>query len=388
MNKNLMFAAVVGLMSALSIASFGQDPRVVAAAGDKYVISAKAGGVNFVSGKVSVFRRNGTSGFLLPGDEIEPGDRVSTGQGSMAEILLNPGSYMRLGPLSSFEFGTTSLDDLRVSLRTGSAVFEVIAADDFRVSVQLPRSEIELTRSGVFRIDVLADGSGRIAVHKGKAFVGSGAETEVRAGRLATISRGGTSVTKFDRDEGDELDRWSKARAKELTRINAQLKRDALRNTLLSAYNGRGWNMYNSFGLWVFDPFRRMWCFLPFGSGWGSPYGWGYDFDIWRCRLPWWVYRDWYPTNTPTGGGGGGGGTTPPVVSPNEQRRARMQTPPFQRVEQSERSERGSTIIRRSDPGPIDSSPSGSGPVYSPPINPSPPTSTRSESGGKGKPDN
>ena len=34
--------------------------------------------------------------------------------------------------------------------------------------------------------------------------------------------------------------------------------------------------MYNSFGLWVFDGSRRNWCFLPFGSGWGSPYGYSY----------------------------------------------------------------------------------------------------------------
>jgi hypothetical protein len=362
MKNRLFFSAVAGLCAALfAVAVFAQDPRIVAAAGDRYVISANAGGVNYITGKVAVTRKDGTGGYLVTNDELKAGESITTASGSMAEILLNPGSYVRLGDSTTFQFVTTSLDDLKVNLQKGSAVFEVIAADDFKVTVQTPRSAIDLTRSGVFRVDVLADGSSRLAVFKGKAYAGPNGGTQVKSGNVAVLSRGSVAIAKFDRDRGDELDQWSKDRAKELTKVNSRLKRNDLRNVLLNAFNGRRWNMYNSFGLWVFDPVRRMWAFLPFGYGWGSPYGWGYDFDIWQCRLPRWVYRDWYPTG---GGSTGGGGT--PSVNPNEGRRARLRTPPFQRVERSERSEGGSPILR-GRPGRSGSDGGSSFPTASPP---------------------
>lgn len=364
-----------------------QDPRIVAAAGDQYVISAKAGGVNYVEGKVTVFRKNGTSGFLLARDELEIGDRVSTGPDGKAEILLNPGSYLRLGGSTAFEFVTTSLDDLRLKLKTGSAIFEVIAADEFRVSVQLPQTKIGLTRSGVFRIDVLTDGSSRLSVMKGKAFVGPNGMTAVESGRSATIAGGGISVSKFDKDSKDPLDVWSRDRAKELTKVNARLQGRTLRNTLLNSYNQRGWNMYNSFGLWVFDPSRRMWCFLPFGSGWGSPYGWDYGFDVWNCRLPRWIYWDPPPPGPGSGGGGTGGG--PPVNTPILSMGDRSPIPPFIRMQNQGGggSSDDNVVIRGgrnrdfSDPSPSTPSapPASSPPIYSPP--PAAPSDS------KGKPD-
>jgi hypothetical protein len=39
---------------------------------------------------------------------------------------LNPGSYIRLAENSSFEFLTTSLDDLQLKLSDGSAMLEVM----------------------------------------------------------------------------------------------------------------------------------------------------------------------------------------------------------------------------------------------------------------------
>jgi hypothetical protein len=67
--------------------------------GDRYIVSARAGGVNYVEGTVAVIRKSGRSGLLLKGDTLEVGDRVSTGANGKAEILLNPGSFLRLGGL-------------------------------------------------------------------------------------------------------------------------------------------------------------------------------------------------------------------------------------------------------------------------------------------------
>ena len=55
--------------------------------------------------------------------------------------------------------------------------------------------------------------------------------------------------------------------------MTASLSKGNMRNTLSSSFGRGGWNLYDSFGLWLYDPFRRSYCFMPFGSGWYSPYG-------------------------------------------------------------------------------------------------------------------
>lgn len=330
---------------ALAGAAFAQNETVRSAAGDQYVISAKAGGVNFTEGKVSVFRKSGRSGYLLKGDSLEIGDRVTTSEGGKAEVLLNPGSYLRVGGSTAFEFLTTDLDDLRLNLKAGSAVFEVIADNDFKVTILMPRTAMALTRSGVYRIDIEPDGRSKVSVWKGKMFVGAENKTTVKAGRSATVAGVNAEVAKFDRDEKDSLDTWSKDRAKELARVNSRLERNVLRNTLLNSFNRRGWDFYGSFGLWVFDPFRSSWCFLPFGSGWGSPYGYGYGYDIWNIRMPRWIYYQ-RPTSPNPG--------TTTGQQPVERRGVR---PPFRNIEDSSRGSGEGVVRPKVDPqfddGPI-----------------------------------
>jgi FecR protein len=336
MKKNLLFAASIAVLGLLfSTFVFAQDDKVVSAAGETYVISAKAGGVNYVEGKVAIVRKDGKSGLLLKSDTLEIGDKISTGADGKAEILLNPGSFVRLGANAEFEFVSTDLENLKLKLSNGSAIFEVYADDEFKVLLDLPKADIELTKSGVFRVDVLADGSGKISVWKGKVIVGDD-KAEVKGGKSAIVSNKTTTIAKFDRDNKDEFDIWSQTRAKEASKINARLQKQALSNSLLNSFNRGGWNMYNTFGLWVFDRFTGRWCFLPFGSGWNSPYGYGYGFDIWNCRMPQYVYYN-PPVviNPPTTGGGG----TPTSAQIREARRETTHTPTFQRFENNQRSE-------------------------------------------------
>ncbi len=179
MKKNLTFGLTFALCTVLfSGFVFAQtDHKTVSSKGSLYVISAKAGGVNYVEGNVISTGKNKKGGLLLKGDTVEIGDKVSTGANGKAEILLNPGSYIRLAENSSFEFLTTSLDDLRLRLSGGSAMFEVFADDDFKIVVNTPKADFSIIKSGVYRISVLNDGSGKIAVWKGKARIGEFSET-------------------------------------------------------------------------------------------------------------------------------------------------------------------------------------------------------------------
>ena len=351
MKKNLLYVVASFVLSAMCSGHlFAQDDKVVSAAGDMYVISAKAGGVNYVEGKVAVVREQGKSGYLLKGDRVEVGDKVSTGADGKAEILLNPGSFARLAGNSEFEFQTTALDDLKLKLTSGSAILEVYADDEFKVTVTLPQAQVVLNRSGVFRLDVLADGRGKISVWKGRIAFD---DFDLKAGRAAILDgKEASGIAKFDRDDKDEFVAWSQLRARESAKINARLQKNALGNTLLSSYNLGGWNMFNTFGLWVLDRYSGRWCFLPFGYGWSSPWGYDYGMNIWNCRLPRYVYNQPPPPmpNSPTPGN--------PNVSQNpsnQERGTRNRTPTFQRFENNQRGGGGGDTGAGSGSQPDDS---------------------------------
>jgi hypothetical protein len=92
----------------------------------------------------------------LKGDTLEVGDRVSTAANGKAEILLNPGSFLRLGGASAFEFNSTSLDDLELRLDSGSAILEVYAGR-FKVRVKTRPRFYSLVTERSFSIDIPND---------------------------------------------------------------------------------------------------------------------------------------------------------------------------------------------------------------------------------------
>mgnify|MGYP003394184613 CR=1 FL=1 len=371
------FVAVTVAVVAFTFTAMAQDRVLSAAAGDKYIISAKAGGVNFVEGTVGVVRKNGRSGILLKKDQLDIGDRVSTGADGKVEILLNPGSYVRVGGNSAFEFRTTDLNDINLLVHRGSVIFEVFASNDFIVNVHGPKSKFVLVDSGVYRLDVDREES-TLSVWKGKARVGGETGEVMKGGRESKVDGGQVVVAKFDRDEKDELDTWSKARSKELSKMIASLDRNNVRNSLMNSYLVGRWNMFNSFGVWVYDPFLGTNCFLPFGYGWSSPYGYGFGRHIGWYRLPPVVY---YPQTTPTGGG------TPTTPGPVDRRQGGgrfpstpAEPPPFRQMQKQEGgvffpSERGG--------GRFPSDDRGSSPTYVPSF---PSAPSKSDSGGSSNP--
>ncbi len=294
MKKNLLYVFSFGLLTVLfSAPIFAQQVSVgrnVSAGASQYVISAKAGGVNFIEGKVAVARKTGRSGLLLKGDALEIGDRVSTGANGKAEILLNPGSFVRLAANSEFEFTTTALEDLQLKLNAGSAIFEVITDNEFTFAVNTPKAKFSVIKTGVYRVDVLGDGTSKIEVWKGKAQVGDVYATEVKSGREAVVNGSQVTVAKFDRDEKDDFEIFSKARAKELAKVNESLQNRDVRTSLMSSFYNSRWNLRDSYGLWVLNPRFGNYAFLPFGYGWNSPYGYYYNCDIWAYNLPQVIY--------------------------------------------------------------------------------------------------
>jgi hypothetical protein len=303
---------------------------------EQYLISAKAGGINLVSGKVTLERKGeNSSRSLLSTDDLQTGDSVVTGTGGRVEVLLNPGSYMRVDENSAFELIDASLDQLLVKLSKGSAVVEVTGADDVELSIGIntPQANALIIKGGIYRFNVLPNETTEILVRKGRVLYGKGLANKLKGGQKIIINRdGAVEIVKMNKKEQDTLDLWSKERAETLARANQKLQR----RPLLTAFNSFGWDVWNSWGqsagygtlgLWVYSSTARSYCFLPVGSrAWSSPYGhrYGNGFDYYGNGYNWpRGYGNQSGNGYPTSGGGstagGGGGNTNPTPAPQPQ---------------------------------------------------------------------
>ena len=279
---------------------------------DKYLISAKAGGINFVTGNVTVVRK-GSNGYqaVTDQDNLESGDVVTTGMGGRVEVLLNPGSYLRIAENSEFELADTSLESLRVKLIRGSALIEVVGTDNTQLSleVETPQTKTLVVKRGIYRFNILQAGATEVLVQKGRALVGMPPQ-EVRSGKMIVVGRGFTAqVVKIDKRMKDSLELWSRERAEYLASINRRISPSAVladysMDSIFSTTTYR--NRYA--GTWVYDEERRCYVFLPGGGGSSSPYGFGYR-NWGRCC-------DGGRGNTPNGPPVAGGGNTPGNPNP------------------------------------------------------------------------
>jgi hypothetical protein len=361
MNRHSLISwLVIVVFGAVGTAVFAQSVRTSTA--DKYVISARAGGVNFIQGSVAFSRLNGTGGTLIRGDILEIGDKASASRSSRAEVLLNPGSYMRIGPDSQFSFVSTSLDDLQVKLSKGTAVFEVFATEDFKVTVLTPKGPVSLIDSGVYRIDVRRDGVASVAVTEGKAQLGNSKATIVKSGRVGTLGDS-LAIAKFDRGNRDEMDEWSRSRSKDLAKATASLKQKDIRTSLINSFNSGRFGMYDSFGLWIYNPYFGAFSFLPFGNRWNSPYGFGFGYGMDWGAIPWWnrnrttVYLPRDTNSAPVKEHRSGAITAPPYTSVEKQtqRQTRMDNPDTAWPSQRSVTSRGAdTIVSTSPAAPVE----------------------------------
>ena len=278
----------------LALSFFVFCAAVPARGSDARVVSARAGGVNFVSGEVT-FRRARAKGWqqLTTSDELKDGDAVRTGAGAFAEILLSPGSYLRLGENAELEMSSTASDHLRVRLNGGSAVVEATGYDDLRIliAVETPREMVGILRAGIYRVNVPSADATEVFVRKGRAQVG---EQLVKGGKVARAGASGVEVAKFDKKSEDTFDLWSRDRAKELARANSRLQSRQVK-TMLSAFAfDDPFFVRRLAGLWLWSGAGSCYTFMPFYYGWSSPYGYGYGWVPTFSNFAW----------CPCGGGG------------------------------------------------------------------------------------
>lgn len=193
---------------------------------------------NVVEGNV-VFLRDTAKFELQSGHKLEQGDVVRTGANGRAELLLQPGNLLRIGPDTECQFVDDRYDRLKLLLNKGSISVELIKNDwedtsDFfdtlkqgfeLIRIITPKSEVFITQPGIFRINTNADGRTELVVRRGEAVVDG---RRVKEKRVAVSGGGGAvNIGETEIKSEDAFDVWARERAEKLIEANHSLKKDA-----------------------------------------------------------------------------------------------------------------------------------------------------------------
>jgi len=275
---------------------------------EKFVISAKAGGINAVTGGASVSSRGGADWEdLMITDDLRSGDRVRTARDGRVEILLNPGSYLRVGGNSEVELLDNSLASLEIRLWRGTAIVEATGADgvELNIGVSTPHTRVAIVRQGLYRLHVIPDDATELIVRKGRVILSD--SQKVKGGNKIVFSATNTTVAKLGKDEKkqkDDVEVWSKERTETLAKANRKIT-DRMLSSAFASYRDP-WDPWRphgrAFGFWFYNPNAGCYTFLPFFYGFGSPYGSSYTTSIYSP----WGYRNYGLVNYPQQNGGNG----------------------------------------------------------------------------------
>jgi hypothetical protein len=310
----------------------------------QHLISTKAGFVNRTEGRVEIERYGSVDeerGRASTGTQMRKGDRLSTQADGLAEVLLNPGTYLRLSPRTEIRAVETNLANIHFELVRGSIILEVgEVGKTAPIQLDTPQGPLTIQRDGLHRIEA-SGGVTRIAVRQGDIWTGVPADVlrkqgvKIGRGKLALLQNGTSTpqIAKLDKDQADDFDRWSFSRAQTLVAANNMALRDS--RTLTSLSPG-----------WFFNPLAGSYTFIPRNGLFFSPYGFGFFNSFANCftcfgnffRGPW---GNGVPVNNGQGGLGGGSlGSAPARVITGADRT------PIQREVEGRRAEFGDAFGR------------------------------------------
>ena len=251
---------------------------------EKFVISAKAGGINAITGQADVHAKGESEWQQLSiTDDLDAGDRVRTANDGRVEILLNPGSYLRVGGDSEVELSNNTLDNLELRLLRGTAIVEATGADglELNINISTPHTKLAIVRQGLYRLNVVPNDATELIVRKGRVILSDDSHTKVKGGNKVVFSATNVTVAKLTKEEKkvqEPVENWSKERAETLAKANRKIN-DRMLTSAFASY--RDWDPFSrGSGLWFYNRDARCYTFLPFYYGWGSPYGNSYSTSV------------------------------------------------------------------------------------------------------------
>jgi len=221
----------------------------------QYIVSAKAGWVNYVDGQVSVQMHQ----------QVATDMPIETGPRSHAELLLSPGTFLRVGEQSRVVFDSIDLDNIAVRVLKGAVIIEVAEADKHTpIHVTTGNLRTVIVSPGLYRF------SGDTAiVMDGKVRTVDPA-TIIKKGKQVTAAEDGYIENRTELAFADDLDGWSAQRTAKLARSNVLAYRS------YSSSNGYWLGGYSPYFIngsaWLYSPLLNGFTFIP-QSAYRSYYG-------------------------------------------------------------------------------------------------------------------
>jgi len=250
--------------------------------------AAKAGGINAITGQASMHGKGETDWQqLMITDDLQAGDRVQTASDGRVEILLNPGSYLRVGGNSEVELSDNSLSNLEFRLLRGTAVVEASGVEETQmlINISTPHAKLAIDRQGLYRLNVVPDNATVLIVRKGRVILDS--HTKVKGGNKVVFSATTVSVAKLTDEEKKAekelaIEQWSKHRAETLAQANRRINNRMLTSAFSAANSD--FFLFGGFrrsGLWFYNSRAGCYTFLPYGYySTSSPYGVSYPTTV------------------------------------------------------------------------------------------------------------
>jgi hypothetical protein len=216
-----------------------------------FIVSTKAGVVNYVKGATTV----------KAATTVAPGKIVATGPGGAVELLLNPGSYLRMGENTQVVFDKVELYDIAVRILQGSAIIESNGfTKEIPLAVTTGNLKMEIIKDGIY---LFADGKvivvdGKIRDAKNGIVYNKGYEISDDQGYRAQKVKTFTT----------SLEQWSQQRDAQIAQANLNVARSLNRIPGVPVGSFQDvWLWYPAFGSFIYMP----------GYRYRSPYGYAYQ---------------------------------------------------------------------------------------------------------------
>ncbi len=220
----------------------------------QYMVSAKAGLVNYVDGQVNVRLH----------EQITAGAPIETGLQSHVELLLNPGSFLRIGEDSQVVLDSVELSNIAVRIVKGAALIEASDIDkQIPIRVTTGNLQVLIVSPGTYRFS-----DGTALVLEGKLCTAD-KSTSIKKGHQITSFGDSYTVSNIVARPTGELDLWSSQRSAALAKANALAYHDRYSGNAYSFWYYPYypyWNVYSSRSAWIYSPFLTGFTFIPRGA--------------------------------------------------------------------------------------------------------------------------
>ena len=233
--------------------------------------------LNSFWGRPPQYRYAGSNRWLLTaGHALNAGGQLRTLENGRAELLLNPGSYLRLAESSLIRFIRTGYSKMKFEILQGEVIVESAAFNPgiHSLSISTPEGDFQVAAKGLYRLSV--EPRLRVSIYKG-ALDWTGIKQPGRrleAGKSYRFEATRSKLRSGRLTKKDDLNQWSETRAQQLAESNSTLSARMRR----SAYPSFG---YQNRGGWVLGNRSQGFTFVPFDSKPKSPYGFRYGNALW-----------------------------------------------------------------------------------------------------------